>query len=99
MINQEVYKHLLYCSLHEIRTGNNDTKFWNPLDWLYSFKETKKNKELANLFHNLAFFVLHDFKGFDEERFWEDLKKSKYPFYEKYRNIYNKFLNGYSTMV
>ncbi len=94
IIKKEAYKHILYCSLLEIRSGNNAPTVWNPLDWLYCFKETQKNKALADYFHNLAFFIREDFKEFDEEIFWSSLKDSKNNFYDKYKRLFDTYLTG-----
>ena len=91
---QQAYKHLLYCSLLEIRSGNNATKYWNPFDWFYSFRECQKNKELADLFHNLAFFIREDFNGFVEETFWKNLKNINEKCFQKYHRIFGAFIKG-----
>ena len=70
------YRFLLYWSFLEIRAVQ--WFAWGPRTWLNPFrfaKEIKKARRLGGLadwMHNLAQFSSLGFRGFDEDRFWED---------------------------
>ena len=57
-------------------------------------KEIKRKKDLADLFHNLAFFVKEDFENFDEKVFWKRMMSSDSAVYAKYKRIFDCFLEG-----
>ena len=67
------YRHLLYQALVWLRAGGSHD-WWNPVTWWRAAVQLRQARSLAYCFHNLAFFVQHDFDGFDEQRFWRDVE-------------------------
>ncbi|MCW1922328.1 hypothetical protein OKA05_07165 [Luteolibacter arcticus] len=105
-INSErknAYRHLLYAVFVHMRAGHREAVWWRPASWFRTGQELRKLKELADRFHNLAFFSLHDFKNFDEERFWQDivlLGRSQGPeLAERCRRIFDEYLTGRSARL
>jgi hypothetical protein len=90
----EAYQHLLYCGFLEIRRGKNQLNKLNPLDWLYSFRDSQASKRLADALHNLALFNTLNFEHFDEDRFWSDLERCSEETKEKYWRVFEGHLNG-----
>jgi hypothetical protein len=69
---QTAYRHLLYQAMLRLRSGS-APDWWNPVTWWRAGVALRQARSLADCFHNLAFFVAHDFVGFDEQRFWSDV--------------------------
>ena len=67
------YRHLLYQALLWLRSGSPPV-WWNPVTWWRAAVDLRQSRSLAGCFHNLAFFVAHDFVGFEEQRFWRDVE-------------------------
>jgi hypothetical protein len=97
--NKAAYRHLMYCAFLEIRQGRGNYSKFNPIHWYYSFIELEHRKTIAEAFHNLAIFNIHDFEGFDEDRFWNDIKTASTKCHEKYYRIHQSYLNGKPQIV
>lgn len=100
---QEAYRHLLYTSLLHLRSGHRDIVWWNPASWWRTASELRLCRDLANSFHNLAFFTVWNFEGFDEGRFWLDIERmgqthgSK--LVERYRRIFDEYVAGRTALI
>jgi hypothetical protein len=79
------YRHLLYQALVWLRSGS-PPDWWNPVTWWRAAVELRQARLLADCFHNLAFFVEHDFVGFREQRFWSDVELLRRDFAPEFVN-------------
>ncbi|MCU0865574.1 MAG: hypothetical protein MUC36_17450 [Planctomycetes bacterium] len=79
------YRHLLYQALLWLRSGS-PPDWWNPVTWWRAASRLRQTRSLADCFHNLAFFVEHDFVGFEEQRFWSDVEKLRRDFAPEFVN-------------
>jgi hypothetical protein len=76
---KKAYRHLLYSGVLMIRSqtgfysGKPGWRFWY---WFLprNFSVAYSAFFLADTLHNLAYFSSKDFEGFDEERFWRDVR-------------------------
>ena len=69
----------------------NGLSLWRPWRLLRQSRHVQRAAHRAVAFHNLAFFVAHDFDGFREELFWMDIAKFKSRFPEQYRDYERAF--------
>jgi hypothetical protein len=99
---KEAYRHLLYAALIQLRNGYRPS-LWNPMDWFRSVRQWCFCKDLADCLHNLAFFSIHEFHRFDEDRFWSDLLRLERQYerglHERYRKIFDLYLSGQAALV
>jgi hypothetical protein len=95
---QEAYRHLLYTVLLRLRSGHRDVVWWSPASWRRTALEFRLNKQIADCFHNLAFFSAHNFEHFDEARFWQDVEHLGQTcgrdFVESYHRIFDEYVAG-----
>lgn len=95
---KEAYRHLLYTALLQLRAGDRDVIWWNLPSWRRAALELRQSKAIADCFHNLAFFSVHDFERFDETRFWQDIenlgKAYGVELIERYRRIFDEYVAG-----
>jgi hypothetical protein len=100
---QEAYRHLLYTSLLHLRSGHRDVVWWNPASWWRTASELRLCRDLADCFHNLALFTVCGFKGFEEERFWQDIERLGQAHGSKlvvrYRRIFDEYLAGRAVLT
>ena len=98
---KEAYRHLLYTALLHLRSGHRDVVWWSFPSWFRTASELRKNKALADCFHNLALFSIHDFERFDENMFWEDIKRLRIAqgseIEVRYRRIFDEYVAGRSA--
>jgi hypothetical protein len=70
------YRQLLYWALLEIRPIAWPSPKWsqrlNPVHWFERFRHMRAVGVVADWLHNLAIYSAGDFKGFDEEWFWQE---------------------------
>ena len=95
---QQAYRHLLYTVFLHLRSGEREAVWWWPASWWRRAEELRKLKALADAFHNLAFFSLHDFERFEEERFWKEVarlgRKHGMEMEKRYREIFDAYVEG-----
>jgi hypothetical protein len=95
---QQAYRHLLYTVFLHLRSGEREAVWWRPASWWQRADELRKLKSVADAFHNLAFFSLHDLERFDEDRFWRDIallgRKHGADLEERYRGIFDAYVEG-----
>jgi hypothetical protein len=76
-VRERAYRRLLYHAMLEIRPiawiPLGWTRLLNPFKWRRSARDIRKAGKIADWLHNLASFSAHDFKDFNEERFWREL--------------------------
>lgn len=82
---KRAYRHLLYLAMLDIRPverlGTGGWWAWMPIRWRREVRRVQWAGAIADWLHNLAMFSAHDFRGFDEQRFWEEFEaiRSGYP--------------------
>lgn len=95
---QEAYRHLLYAACNELRWGRTDSIGWNIFSWKRAASRLCVNQAIADSFHNLAFFSIHNFEGFDEQVFWNTIEhlgqKHDPKWTERYRGIFDDYVAG-----
>lgn len=59
----------------------------------FSVENFKQVFRIAHVFHNLALFIIEDFKGFDEDEFWGNVGGLERDFgLTHYRTLFEKVL-------
>ena len=98
---KRAYRFILYWATLETRPirwiGSRWTEIINPFYWVGRYRHVKNLGALSDWLHNLAHFSCYDFQGFDEERFWKELKcfDNSFPSFgfARYKDIFYKELN------
>ena len=96
---KQAYRYLLYRAMVDIRPiGGMPLGFLNPFRWKRTTAQVHRAGVIANWLHNLAFYSAVDFKGFNEEWFWDTLQRfqNRYPdFYlDDYQKVFERELTG-----
>ena len=65
------FRLLLYRAFVDIRNMGHSPWGRNPFE-CRRYLHSRLAGSLANLLHNAAYYSAHDFKGFDERRFWRN---------------------------
>lgn len=86
---KRAYAYLVYRALIDIRVhswpGFRRVAWWNPFVWKKARASIRHIHLLTDYFHNLAAFLARDMEGFDEEQFWEDIRRYKL---DSYRQLF-----------
>lgn len=105
-IRKEAYRLLL--SVAFLHSKWDLARFQRGLSWPpWQFWSQAHNARRAALrtatFHNLAIFAAHDFEGFIETKFWEDVRRFLRSFpdtsWNNYRGIFEAVLCGETVHV
>ena len=94
------YRHLLYVAMLDIRSRcqSRGRERLNPLEWRRQYRSSRVAGAIADWLHNLAQFSSHNFRFFDEQRFWKEHGgiRQRFPLdgLERYREIFDEFLAG-----
>jgi hypothetical protein len=76
---KRAYRDLLYFAMLDLRRHTAVSPYtylqwWNPKIWTNAVRRLRMTMIIADWMHNLAMFSAHDFREFDEERFWRQYK-------------------------
>jgi hypothetical protein len=90
---KRAYRMLLYYGMSEISgLCSFRLQSWNPFCWGSDFRYIRQAGEIAYWLHNLTWFAAHDFKEFEEGRFWRDYESMVQRVPEAQRNYKQQFL-------
>ena len=98
-VRKNAYRNLLYRGMVDIRNSadHRAKASLNPLTWYRRYRAHRVAGEIADWLHNLAYYAARDFKGFKEERFWQEYEDSVKRFpgsgLESYRKSFDRFLD------
>jgi hypothetical protein len=99
-LKQQAYRHLIYVSMLDMRASPPKPlwHWWSLRRWTEIYQDSCRAKKLADCFHNLAYYSVRDFEGFEEQRFWDDLARFESQFGPKscydYRGVFSNYLQG-----
>lgn len=96
------YRYLLYWMTIEVRPlawPPSGRDWFNPFFWRRYIRRVRAMGTLAQWLHNMASFSAREFKGFDEEQFWEEFEhcSSLVPALEYYRSLFENALTESQT--
>ena len=103
----DAYRFLLCSAMLHIKWDLAPTfgrlEWWNPLAWMRLVRQAEIAGSRAFAFHNLAILMSRDLRGFEEDRFWDDIEwfRRKHPNAPNadYRGLFERKLAGEDVWI
>jgi hypothetical protein len=103
-VRKNAYRNLLYRATIDIRAlcQSRGAASRNPFEWYRQYHRSRVAGAIADWLHNLAYYAARNFKGFQEEQFWEEYEwmKKRFPNsgIECYQQSFNRFLSDQTIL-